>query len=532
MRNETARIYRFAFVILVAMILEALIIQIAGNANAQAIDPNTEESPAYAWNHMQGNLIAQEKLLHESKMRTPRDTLITNVNVVRLPQGKIARNTNVLVQEGRIAQVGSGAGSQSASNVLVIDGTGKYLAPGLADMHVHTHDDADYLLQLSAGVTSIREMNGWAWRLKRRELVQAGDLLAPNMYITGRIINSSDFGGYAVSIDGPDEARAMVRQTKADGYDAVKIHNGISNEEFHAIVEEAGRVDLKLVGHIPVAVSVTEAVAAGMHTAEHFKGYIDDSRLQIAEDDWVSPSIGMDMYLTPTFYSAREHRRGEDAARIIAEDGHKVPPHQMFAWQEYAAEPGTDGLTQLRQSIRPKSEEIFRTLLPHGVNWLAGTDSGGYALMVPGEALVEELEIMESLGLSPLETLKAATTNAADAMGWQGRTGRIAPGYSADLLLLDKNPLETVSNLRAPHGVMVRGIWIADPAALRLTRQDYQPMSEEISHDLLQAAVEQVEVHDAAGYVQSTMSLKIWVELMEKRGEPDLAQRLKRLMHS
>lgn len=496
----------------------------AGTPSDEGLDIGDQ---AYAWSHMQGNLIAQEKLLELGKSAKPADTLIINVNLVELPEGRVTEDASVLVRGGKVEWI-KDAGKHEVHDVLVIDGKGRYLAPGLTDMHVHTHDDADYLLHLANGITTIREMNGWLWRLERREQSGKRNFLAPNMFITGRILNSSDFGGYAVPINGVEEARAMVRQTKSDGYDAVKIHNDLSNDEFHAIADESAKVGLKLVGHIPVRVSVAEAIAAGMHTDEHFKGYINDRRLQIAADDWLTPSIGMEMYLTATFYAAREHLRGEDARRIVAEDGPKVPPHQMFAWAGYVKE-DESGLTRLRQSIRPKSEEIFSKLLPHNMKWLAGTDSGGYSLMAPGEALIEELEVLEGLRLSTLETLKAATTNAADAMGWQNRTGRIAPGLSADFVLLEKNPLETVANLRSPVAVMIRGVWLEDPAGLPLAPQDYEAMTNEPLPADLAAAVEKAEAHDAAGYAQSTMSLQIWAGLMEELGEQDLAERLRAL---
>lgn len=483
---------------------------------------------AWAWSHMQAGMIAQERILSLSMKNKAKDSLITNVNVIELPEGTVRRAAAVLVRSGRVIQIMDAAEGRKVRSVARIDGGGGFLAPGLTDMHVHTHDDADYLLQLSAGVTTIREMNGWLWRLKRRALLENGALLAPNMNIAGRILNSSDFGGYAIPIDGPEEARAAVRQTRDDGYDAVKIHNGLSNDEFHAIAEESNNVGLKLVGHIPVRVSVAEAIAAGMHTAEHFKGYIDDSRLEISTGDWLTPSIGMSMYLTPTFYAYKEHLRGDEARQIIAANAGRVPPYHRAAWQAYAnAEP--DGLDRLRQTIRPKSEEIFKTLLPHGIKWLAGTDSGGYELMVPGEALIEELEIMQGLGLSTLETLKAATSNAAEAMGWQGRTGRIAPGYSADFVLLEKNPLQTVANLRTPKAVMIRGTWLDDPQGLAMTPADYVSMETRVSRRLLKAEVEKAEAHDRAGYAQSTMSLTIWADMMDVLGQEDLGQRLRTL---
>lgn len=163
------------------------------------------------------------------------------------------------------------------------------------------------------------------------------------------------------------------------------------------------------------------------------------------------------------------------------------------------------------------------------MKWLAGTDSGGYELMVPGMALIEELEIMESLGLTSAEALKSATSTAANALGWADRTGQILPGLSADFLLLDKNPLEKISNLRTMQAVMVRGVWLPDPGALPVTGKDLNRSPTAPNRQQLEAAVTQAELHVSAGYAQSTMSLDLWVGLATELGENDLANRLRRL---
>lgn len=505
------------------LLVTALLVSTTVCAN-QAI----ELSPAgkYAWLHMQGNLLAQRKLLELSKL-APTDTLISNVNIVDVVSGDIRHNVSVFVSNGKIVWIRDQGDVIGLDGVKQIDAANRFLAPGLTDIHVHTHDDADYLLHLAYGVTTIREMNGWPWRLARRQLLVAGKLLAPNMFITSRILNSSDFGGYAIAIGSTEKARAAVRQAARDGYDAIKTHNGLSNDIYMAIVEESHLLGLEVVGHIPVRVKVRDAISAGMHTAEHFKGYIDDSNLQISDEDWLSPLVDMEMYLTPTFYAYRAHQRGSEAKEIFDESASLVLPHRRVAWQRYVDEPA-DELTRLRQTIRPKSEEVFKALLPHNIRWLAGTDSGGYELMVPGEALIEELEIMEELGLTPLEALRSATTRAAQAMKWSGR-GHIAAGMNADLILLDKNPLETVANLRTLKAVMIRGIWLSAPANLVVNGESIDDSKNTLNPSEFAAAVRLAEDHAAAGYAQSSLSLDIWIGLAEELGETELANRLSAL---
>ncbi|MBT8399275.1 MAG: amidohydrolase family protein, partial [Rhodothermia bacterium] len=460
---------------------------------------------------------------------TPEDLIISNVTIVDVVDGALRQGQSIVIRDGRIDWVGDSDSTIERSGLVAIDGTGYYAVPGLTDMHVHTHDDSDYLLHLAFGVTTIREMNGWPWRLARRQLVESGGLAAPNMYITSRILNSSDFGGYAIAVNTESAARSAVRAARAAGYDAIKTHNGLAKDVFLAIMDEAHRVGLDVVGHIPVRVSVAEAIDAGMLTAEHFKGYIDDSVLEISSQDWQSPTEGAAIFLTPTFYTYREHLRADDAQSIIDASSNYVLPHRRIDWRRYASMEA-DELTQLRQTIRPKSEEIFKALSPIFHNWLAGTDSGGYNLMVPGEALIEELEILQQLGLSPLEALRSATTRAADAMNLSDRIGRIAPGFQADLLLLERNPLESVANLRSLRATITRGRLIDNPKSIIENGSAIDLSATHIDLQELESAVAAAEQHAAVGYAQSSISLDLWIELAETLSRPDLAERLRALI--
>ena len=170
----------------------------------------------YNWLHMRGNLLAQAKTLELGNLKA-HDSLIINADMVDVEEGTIRKGVSILIRGGQIVWVKDDIDSGDYPGVDIIDVAGRYVAPGLADMHVHTQDDADYLLHLANGVTSIREMNGWDWRLERRRAVAGGKLLAPNMYVTSQILNTHDLGGYAIVIATEDEARQRVREAKAAG---------------------------------------------------------------------------------------------------------------------------------------------------------------------------------------------------------------------------------------------------------------------------------------------------------------------------
>ena len=150
--------------------------------------------------------------------------------------------------------------------------------------------------------------------------------------------------------------------------------------------------------------------------------------------------------------------------------------------------------------------------------------------MVPGEALIEELEILEDLGLSSLEALRSGTTRAADAMNWSDRIGQISPGFQADLLLLERNPLESVANLRSLRATIIRGRLIDNPQSIIENGSALDLSATHIDLEDLESAVSTAEQHAAAGYAQSSMSLALWIDLAETLSRPDLAERLRALI--
>ena len=464
----------------------------------------------------------------------PKPLVIRDVTVIDLPDGRLLHEHAVYLNNDLIEWVGPQDELEIPEDAQVIDGEGGFLAPGLIEMHAHTlTTSADYLTQIGAGVTTIREMDGFPWLLQRKSQVEAGELFAPSMFVTGMILNGSDFGGYALAVNSPEEARAAVREQAADGFDAIKIHNSINLEIFDAIMAEAHAVGLDVVGHNPQPVSVSHVMQSGMRTVEHLKGYIDDGTLTISDQDWVTPSIGVDIYLAPTFMAYREHLRGADAMAIVnGPDGRLVHPRIKATWVTAAGQE-LDRLTELRQNILPMQKEIFEKLRLHNMKWIAGTDSGGYNNFVPGPALIGEIEMFESLGLSPLEALKTATTNAADAMRWSDRVGRVAPGLQADLILLDANPLETTSNLRSIRSVVVRGQWIEDATAVlhspsRVWKKSATPKTVPTHKEVENHLAKRMALKKR-GYAFNHLQLQQLEYYIEEFGYEDLAQDTQKL---
>lgn len=394
-----------------------------------------------------------------SREHRPEQVAFEHVSVIAMTGAGVAADQTVVVDGGVIRQVGPAASIKIPANARRIDGRGRFLIPGLTDMHVHTNSsNGDFLLDLANGVTSVREMNGSDWLAAQREQTRANTLLVPNLYIAGRILASRPMSWYAQVVTTPAEARAAVRQHRAAGRDFIKVHNVVARDVYDAICAEARAVGLDVVGHIPHEITVREAIACGQRTFEHFKSYINDRNLTLTKEDYVAATRGAEVWNTPTFYNYRTHARGDDARRLLA-----LPEMQYVAartrakWLALADVPEKP----IQYEVFRLSKIIYAALRTINARFLAGTDSGGgYPYHVPGFALHEELRIMTELGASPEEALRAATREPAIAMRRERELGTIAPGIRADLVLLRANPLASISNLAAIDAVMVRGIYL------------------------------------------------------------------------
>jgi len=269
---------------------------------------------------------------------------------------------------------------------------------------------------LTRGVTTLREMDGFPWMLRARDMAAENALLIPNLYVAGHILSNRAWPFYMTQIDTPQEARDAVKAQAKMGYDFIKIHNSLPEPLFSAVFDAANEAGLDVVGHTPHEITIAHAIATGMRTEEHFKGYILDANLQITNEDYVAVTRGANIWHVPTFAAYHDHLRGPAAMALAAEqDSLKLVPRWLrTAWLRQANEP-VDKLTELRQTILPKSREIFTHLRPVTDRLVAGTDTGNLAFEVPGYSLQEEVRIFESLGLSAFEALKTATLNQAIA---------------------------------------------------------------------------------------------------------------------
>lgn len=522
-RKRNFQPLRFFLVSLFMLTASAMAAQVPDLSEAQ------QQTWARVWEEHQGH----EQIMKFSAEFKPAALAITNVTVIPMTGAGVLENQTVIVEAGLFTAIGPAPDIKVPTTANAINGDGRFLIPGLTDAHSHTISSlSQFLVYLTRGVTTVREMDGWPWMLKARAMAAENELLIPNLTITGHILSHFAMDFYMTQVDTPDQARALVAEQAALGYDFIKIHNSMPEPLFGVIFEAANAEGLDVVGHIPNEILIADAIAAGMRTNEHFKGYLFDETLQITEQDYVEATAGSDLWNAPSFSNYHEHLRGEEALELVMEENslRLTPRWLRNAWLAQAVKP-VDPLTELRQTIYPKSREIFLNLWPVTQKFFAGTDTGGYAFQVPGYALQEEVRIFEDLGLTPYEALKTATINSAIAMRKEAEFGTIEVGKRADFVILGANPLEGTENLANIWGVSVRGIWLHRDVLKKIENALEEIFSDEnsvpeISPEILATMVAEMETLYAAGFPYPNYILEEIETFLADLGQAKLSARV------
>ena len=356
-------------------------------------------------------------------------------------------------------------------------------------------------------------------------------MLGPTLHIAGTIINALPMDGYAVVPKDSADARRIVRQEAACGYNSIKIHNLLPHPMMTAVIEQAHILGMDVVGHIPHGADLGYALH-NMRTTEHLKRFVVDQTLLPSDEDFKKALSGAETWITPTLYTRAGYDRGDGARAVLAGPAARyVAPSTRAEWRKLLAQGADDQTRTLGSRLRASQDDVMRRLLPLKPKWLAGTDAAGYPFNIMGIALIDELRLLQREGLSAAEALRAATTEPARAMRVEAEVGKIAGGGRADFVLLDKNPLEDPSVYASNVGVMAGGKWLSRKdmnAALEKLANIYadKPVGAgaETNPDL--HLVDRVESAAAAGYVFSTSTLIEAAKAYESSGRPREAERL------
>ena len=429
---------------------------------------------------------------------TEADFAITHVSVVDVERGRLLRDQAVLVKGDHIVSVAPAARVRVSTNARVIDGTGKYLIPGLWDMHAHLGFSGNpTLLELplftAHGVTGIRVMGsprdlpGLARFRQLQTATAAGTLTGPRVLaIASWAVN----GAAGISDTLPqffkartrDEGHALAQYFKQSGYDFIKIYNNVSREGYLGLAEEARRLNLLFAGHEPASLSAIELSNAGQKSIEHSRIFLfncfagaDSLRkglLRVSGTvmrrmvDEYNPRVcnevfrtfaRNDTYITPTHVTRRMDAFADDAAYRNDARMKYVPGRQRMAWLAdangmVALDPSPAGRRSFMDFYR-KGLSLTNDAYRAGVPVILGTDAGD-SFVFPGASVHDELGELVRAGLSPVEALRAATLTSATYFGRSADFGTVQAGRFADLVMLDANPLDDIANTRR-----IRAVW-------------------------------------------------------------------------
>jgi len=408
----------------------------------------------------------------------PAATAFVNVTVIPMDTQRALAGQTVIVQDDRIKAIGPVGHIVVPTGAAKIDGAGKFLIPGLAEMHGHNPppgaSDQDvartYFLYVANGVTFVRSMLGWEGQLALREKVRRGELLGPTLYLAG-----PSFNGQTATT--PAQAIARVREQKKQGWDLLKVHPGVPRAAYDAMARTAAELKIDYAGHVPADVGLVHAIETGQRTIDHLDGYVEHLgataspvdaarlrelvRLTRAHGTGVVPT----MVLWDTIIGAHAL-----ATLLEFDELQYMPRAEVAGWtasyEQRLAAPGFNAANA--RQIAANRRMILKALADGGAEILFGTDSP-QQFSVPGFSIHREMQAMHAAGMSSYAILASATRNVAAHIGVPGETGTVAPGAKADLVLLKGNPLEDIGNVARQAGVMVSGRWLSeDEIAKRL----------------------------------------------------------------
>lgn len=419
-----------------------------------------------------GFLQAQEKI-------SDKVIAIKNVNIIPMTlENKIVENATVVIKGNKIVSINA----LIPDSAEVIEGKGKWLIPGFIDMHVHVptdgHFNTTYPTHAAAiftstqdimtpfvanGVTTVFDLNSRAGHFGQRNEILRGDVIGPRMALAA-MINGGDEVGRTVNT--PSNGRQAVRSAKAEGYEFIKVYSKLNIETYKAIVDEADKQGLKVVGHIPNTFKgrIEDAFIPhfGMvaHAEEFFK-QTEGNDQDLKRLALIAKENGT--WLTPTLIvivSAADQGRSLDNLKVSSslQYVHPLLQSKWLTSNNYNKNATPESIARLERMIE-FNNQLVRAFKEVGVPIVTGTDAGSSGV-IWGFSLHDELELLVSAGLTPKEALTSATLQSAIWLGIDNIIGTVEAGKLADLILLDANPLEDIKNTRKISGVFVNGRWL------------------------------------------------------------------------
>jgi imidazolonepropionase-like amidohydrolase len=443
-------------------------------------------------------VLASPLIAQENSTAKKRPLVFTHVTVIDVTGGPVQPDRTVVISGGHIIAIGDSAKTVVPKDSQVVVASGKFLIPGLWDMHVHWYIKEYLPLFVANGVTGIRQMWGNADHYAWRTQIENGSLLGPHMVIASPIIDGpKPYWPSSIAVASEAEGRRAVVQVKQDGADFVKVYSFLPREAYFAIADEAKKQGIPFEGHVPGAVSAEEASRAGQKTFEHLIGVLpacstlSGELLQAAQADLVeemaskkpefwgphvkqlrqamldsySPEKASALFALlksngtwqcPTLTLWHMFAFGDNPAFLNDPRLKYIPRQVKASWDPaMGGERSSEDFAYTKKEFQ-KDLEVVAAMQKSGVDILAGTDTlNPYCF--PGFSLHDELGLLVQAGLTPMEALQTATLNPARFLGKEKEMGTIEVGKIADLVLLEANPLVGIGNTTKIAAVVFEG---------------------------------------------------------------------------
>ncbi len=421
---------------------------------------------------------------------TPASVAFVDVTVVPMDRERVIAHQTVIVRDGKIAAIGPVASTPVPTGVTRIDGRGKFLMPGLAEMHGHVpaqpgaFADATMLLFVANGITTVRGMQGSPYHLILRDAIASGETLGPTFHAAGPQIDARRASTPAVAV-------ATVMEQKQAGFDLLKIQEGVSREAYDSVVATARRLGMPFGGHVPDAVGLWHALEVKQGTIDHLDNFME----AVNAPDFPAAHLaatgvgGSTAELDRRIAGAAAATRAAGIAVVptqalwqmlfIPDDSSTLsrrselrymPPATLAQWYRTIRGGGRLQTDAERRTWIDTRTKILRSLSDAGVPILLGTDAP-QLFSVPGFSIHREMQSMADAGMTPYQILQSGTRNIAAHFGSPNEFGTVEIGRRADLILLDANPLASVANVQRRAGVMVRGLWLPEAELQRRLEQ-------------------------------------------------------------
>lgn len=406
------------------------------------------------------------------------------INLLSMENELIESDMTVIVSNGTIEWVGPAAEAALPADAEIVSGQ-YYLMPGLAEMHAHIPSQqqgdeyAHHVLKMyvSQGITTIRGMLGQPSHLTLRDQASKGEIISPRIFTSGPSFNGN-------SATEPESARQMVRDQKDAGYDLLKMHPGLTLDVFNAIADEANSVGIEFAGHISYDVQLERALEAGQGTIDHLDRYMEFIAGEAANRP--DPSIiffGYDLapYVDESLITEAANKTIEagvwniptntllenvfnpaNSLEVMSEwpGMDLMPVNVVDGWKNFIGNLRSSDEYDPDQALRflEIRKKLTKALHDAGAGLLLGADAP-QIFNPPGFSVHRELELLVESGLTPFEALKTGTVNVGIYLDEKNQTGKVAPGFRADLILLNSNPLETIPFSDRIEGILVNGNW-------------------------------------------------------------------------